>query len=168
MRINRLPASKSRRYAGPPNRLPEMVWVMVLVCLLVNLAPVAHAQEPLGLSEAIKFMLANHPLISSQGSAEHAAAQRIRQAQAGRLPSVSYSESIHAGNNPVYVFGSLLEQHRFGAANFALESLNNPDPLVNFSSVFSAEQVVYDGRRTATQIQMADTGLKIKIGRAHV
>ena len=32
---------------------------------------------------------------------------------AGKLPKVNYSESFTRGDNPVYVFGSLLTQHQF-------------------------------------------------------
>ena len=68
---------------------------------------------------------------------------------------------MQLGTNPVYVFGSLLEQHRFQEHNFDLQSLNRPDPLWNFSTQLSAEQVVFDGFRTRDRVELARTSLSM-------
>jgi outer membrane protein TolC len=67
-------------------------------------------------------------------------------------------ESFQSGNNPVYVFGALLTQRQFSAANFGLEKLNRPDPLNNFQSLVSAEQLVYDFGGLKNQVKAAETG----------
>jgi hypothetical protein len=41
------------------------------------------------------------------------------------------TETVQRGNRPVFVFGSLLSQRRFTAANFALPALNHPDPITS-------------------------------------
>ena len=43
------------------------------------------------------------------------------------------SETWQRGNQPVFVFGSLLNQRRFTAADFALDALNHPDAIDNFA-----------------------------------
>ena len=42
------------------------------------------------------------------------------------------------------VFGSLLAQRRFTAADFALDALNHPDAIDNFRSAVAVEQLVFD------------------------
>jgi outer membrane protein TolC len=62
---------------------------------------------------------------------------------------VDYLESWQRGDNPVFVFSSLLMQQRFSAANFDIATLNNPSPLVNYRGAFAVEQPVFDSARLA-------------------
>ncbi len=78
-----------------------------------------------------------------------AAQARVRLATAAYLPKLSFDHTFTRGNNPVYVFGSLLTQRRFTLENFALDRLNVPPPLNNFQNRFSATQSVYDFGRTS-------------------
>jgi outer membrane protein TolC len=89
------------------------------------------------------------------------AGNREAEAKAGRTPKITVSEVVTAGNNPVFVFGSLLEQARFTAANFDLHSLNNPSPLANFRSVVSASMPLYDGSRTTSRIDQSRIGKQV-------
>ncbi len=49
------------------------------------------------------------------------------------------------GNDPVFVFGTRLRQQIFTAADFALNTLNTPTPIGNFSSRFSGQWSLFDG-----------------------
>jgi outer membrane protein len=69
----------------------------------------------------------------------------VTQARAGYLPRVDVTESWQRGNQPVFVFSSLLSQRHFTAANFALPALNHPEPLDNFRSAVTVEQPLFDG-----------------------
>ena len=71
---------------------------------------------------------------------------------------MQYQESFQSGNNPVYVFGALLTQRQFSAQNFAIDSLNRPDPLNNFQSRVTAEQLIYDFGGLKNSIKAADLG----------
>jgi outer membrane protein TolC len=44
----------------------------------------------------------------------------------------------------VFVFGSLLSQRRFTAANYAIPSLNHPEPVTNTRTAVALEQPVFD------------------------
>jgi len=72
------------------------------------------------------------------------------------LPKVNYSESWTRSDNPVFVFSSLLTQNQFGAQNFQVGSLNNPDFLNNFQSQVTADQVLYDAGQTKHAIRSAE------------
>ncbi len=116
------------------------------------------AQAPLTLPEAVKLALTHHPSLEAAAARVQAAESRIAQARAGWLPRATYMEGFQGGNNPVFVFGSLLTQHQFTAANFNLSSLNRPDALSNFQSQVSVDQVVYDFGATRGAVQSARIG----------
>ncbi len=68
----------------------------------------------------------------------------MKQAQSLLLPHIEFSESATRGNDPVYVFGTKLRQQRFTVADFALNQLNTPTPISNFSSRFAGEWNLFD------------------------
>ena len=84
-------------------------------------APLA-AQEALTLRQAVDLALRSNPLVAAADAGEKEADSRIREARSGYLPRVQFSESHQRGNNPVFVFSSLLTQHQFGPGNFAVTS----------------------------------------------
>jgi outer membrane protein TolC len=67
----------------------------------------------------------------------------------------------------VFVFGSLLNQGQFGESNFAISSLNNPDPLNNFQSRFSVQQVLFDSWRTKRAVRAARLGSEMAAEEQH-
>ena len=113
------------------------------------------AQEALSLRQAVDLALRSNPLVAAAGAGEKEAEARIRQARSGYLPRVQFSESLQRGNNPVFVFSSLLTQHQFTQANFALGPLNRPDALSNYQSRLTVEQVLFDSRRTSRSVEAA-------------
>jgi outer membrane protein len=121
-----------------------------LVVAALWLATPAAAQTPLSLTEAIARARVQNPDAGSTAAAEREAAQRITQARAGYWPKVDVSESWQRGNQPVFVFSSLLAQRQFTAADFALGALNHPDALDNFRSALMVEQSLFDGATGAT------------------
>jgi outer membrane protein TolC len=128
---------------------------------ILTQTPPSMAQRTLTLPQAVRIALEQHPTLQASEAAEDGAAQRVAAARAEYFPSIDYAESMQWGNNPVYVFGSLLEQHRFRQSNFALQSLNRPDALTNFSSQLVAEQMLFDGNRTRGRLRGAQLGLEM-------
>jgi outer membrane protein TolC len=128
-------------------------------CVLVvtlGLAAPAVAQTPLTVTEAIARARANNPDAGASAAAEREAVQRLTQARAGYLPKVDVAESWQRGNQPVFVFSSLLAQRQFTAADFALDALNHPDAVDNFRSAVMIEQSLFDG---ATRASVAAAGV---------
>jgi len=83
---------------------------------------------------------------------------QLKEARAGWFPLLQFSETFTRGNNPVYVFGSLLEQARFTQANFSLPALNNPEPLSNFRTAIILRQTLFDQLQTYTRVTQARLG----------
>ena len=72
-------------------------------------------------------------------------------------------ESFQSSNNPVFAFGSLLNQRRFAESNFRIDSLNNPGFVNNFQTVVSAGQTVYDGGAVKAQVRAAEVGRELNV-----
>ena len=135
----------------------RFVMALALGLSTVTSFPLA-AQEPLSLRQAAETALRSHPALEAAEAGRDESEAGIRQARAGYLPRVDFSESWQRGNNPVFVFGSLLNQGQFGESNFAISSLNNPDPLNNFQSRFGVQQVLFDSWRTKRAVRAARLG----------
>lgn len=103
------------------------------------------AGQPVTLTEAVEIALKNNPAIAASSSYAEAVRQGIATAEAARYPKLDFTEGFTRGNNPVYVFGTLLTQQRFTADDFALNSLNRPHALDNFATQFSGSVPLWDG-----------------------
>ncbi len=126
--------------------------------LFLVLAAPLFAQAPLSLRDAVHLALRDNRSLAEAASSVQAAAARIDQARSARLPKVNYSESFTRGNNPVYVFSSLLTQHQFGLENFNIGPLNRPDALNHFQSQLTVDQVLYDAGQTGVAARSASLG----------
>ncbi len=111
----------------------------------------------LELDDAVDKALANNPQTKVSDSRLKVADLKIKEAKTGRQPFMQFSQSVIQSNNPVFVFGSLLEQGRFGASNFAVDSLNNPNGLTNFRSLVSGRMPLFDQRQTKARVDLAST-----------
>jgi outer membrane protein TolC len=127
-----------------------------LLVATFGLAAPAVAQTPLTVTAAIARARAHNPDAGASAAAEREAVERLTQARAGYLPKVDVAESWQRGNQPVFVFSSLLAQRQFTAADFALNALNHPDAVDNFRSAVVIEQSLFDG---ATRASVAAAGI---------
>jgi outer membrane protein len=130
---------------------------MRLATLVVLWLPL-WSQTQLSLQDAVRLALEKHPAVEAAAAAQRAATARLEQARSGYLPKLHYAESWQRSNNPVFVFGSLLTQHRFTEQNFALGPLNRPDFLNNFQSQLTVEQMLWDGGLTRAATRSAELG----------
>jgi len=127
-----------------------------LALVIVTSGWTSAAQEPLTLRQAIDEALGQSPeaAIARAGDQEAKAASTLARTQL--LPQLNFTEDISRGNDPVYAFGTRLRQHQFTQANFALNELNFPQPLGNFSSRLSGSWMVFDSFKTQKEIHRAD------------
>ena len=121
----------------------------------------AEAQESqrassLTLQLAVRIALEKNPERKAALADTKAAAADIKEARSFLLPHVTFSETVTRGNNPVYVFGSKLNQQRFTAADFSLNSLNTPLPLNNYSSRFGGTWNLFDSFASWRSVKRAE------------
>src|SRR5688572_2761474 len=112
----------------------------------------------LTLIRAVEIALHKNPRTEATDAGRTLAEAQLQEARSGRKPLLQASEKFTNSNNPVFVFGSLLEQGRFGPNNFAIDSLNNPDPLSNFRSALAVRFPLFDQRQTETRVAQAKIG----------
>ena len=115
--------------------------------------------QTLTLREAVNEALARNPAVYAVDARKAGAEAREKEARAARIPRVDLSESVTRGNNPVFVFGSLLEQGEFAPRHFDPGFLNAPPALTNFRAALSARYPVFDRFRTDTAIRQSRNGV---------
>src|SRR5574337_781319 len=108
--------------------------------------------ETLTLEQAVQLALGKNPELRAVEDGASAARARVGQAQAARYPRVDFAQGFTRGNNPVYVFGTLLTQRQFTQANFALSSLNAPTPLDNFQTRLEGAMLLFDSGRSLLRV----------------
>ncbi|HLF82938.1 MAG TPA: TolC family protein [Blastocatellia bacterium] len=144
---------------------------MVLSAVLVQLYPgqlikvraqgrssVQTASDGLTLPGAIEIALRSNPMIRATSAGREMADAQVGEARASRSPLLQLGETFIRSNNPVFVFGSLLEQGRFGPQNFDPHVLNNPDSLGNFRSSITFRLPLFDQKQSDTRISQARIG----------
>jgi outer membrane protein TolC len=99
---------------------------------------------PLTLQQAVQIALEKNPERKAALADTRAASADVKEARSFLLPHAMFSETATVGNDPVYVFGSKLRQHRFTAADFSLTTLNMPPPFGNFATRFGGTWNLFD------------------------
>jgi outer membrane protein TolC len=130
---------------------------IALTALLTAFAGVTAApgQTSLTLEDAIARAQGETADARALASSIAEADARVQRAQAGFWPRVDVTETVQRGNQPVFVFSSLLAQRRFAAADFAIPALNHPDPVTNTRTGVAIEQPVFDAGLTRLGVQAA-------------
>jgi outer membrane protein TolC len=137
-------------------RLPRICWPLPVCALLLAALPgTARAQQTISLEQAVRLALDKNPSLQAAEESAKAAEARVGQARSAWAPRLDFNQDFTRGNNPVYVFGTLLTQRRFTAANFALGSLNAPTPVDNFATRLEGKIMLFDSRRTLLQVHEA-------------
>jgi outer membrane protein TolC len=116
----------------------------------------AAAQEPLTLRQAIDKALGQSPeaQIARANNQDASAAATLARTQL--MPQLNFTEDISRGNDPVYAFGTRLRQRQFTQADFALNALNFPQPIGDFSTRFSGSWTGFDSFKMQREIHRAD------------
>jgi len=127
-----------------------------LALMLLTSAAAPFAQEPLTLRQAIEQALGHSPQAAMARADGEDAKAASAQARTALLPQLNFTEDMSRGDDPVYAFGSRLRQRRFTQADFAVNALNRPDPIGNFSTRLSGSWMVFDSLKTERQIRRAD------------
>ena len=119
--------------------------LLILACLFPGSpTPEATAQTLLSLPDAIARAREHNLDARGAALAEAEAGHRAEQARAGYFPRVDLAETWQRGDQPVFVFSSLLAQRDFAAENFAIQALNYPSATDNFRLALMVEQALFD------------------------
>src|SRR5258707_13651862 len=128
-------------------------WLALIGCLF---PAGTRAQEPLTLRQAIQLALKRNPAVDAARATAEEANAGARLARTQYLPQMAFTEDISRGDDQVYVFGTRLRQQQFTQADFALDSLNKPEPIGNFATRISGGWLLFDSFRTQKLVQGAN------------
>lgn len=131
----------SRAVAAPPSPVPQ-----------------DQTAPGLTLAQAVAMALRQNPAARATETGKRIAEAQLKEARAARWPLLQFTETFTRSNNPVFVFGSLLEQHSFGAQNFDVGLLNNPEALNNFRTALNLRVPLFDQWEAGTRIAQAGIG----------
>lgn len=120
------------------------------LCLRV---PSVQAEHLTALADAA---LARSPGLKAAQAQREAARSGLSAARMHRLPRLSAQSNWTRGDQPVFVFGSLLQQGRFTASNFALNSLNDPSYLSNIHSSLDVGLPLFSAYEVSTAVRLQE------------
>jgi outer membrane protein len=109
----------------------------------------------LTLSEAVHIAVGQNPIINAARHQVDANASKVQQANAWLYPQVDFTETFNRTNNPMWAFGTKLNQEAISQNDFDPDKLNDPDGINNFASAVSVQWPVYRGGQTRISIKQA-------------
>ena len=136
--------------------ISRMFRALGLFLLLCMGASAASAQEPLTIRQAVDQALGQSPQAAIAHAGDQEAKSAATMARTQLLPHLNFTEDISRGDDPVYAFGTRLRQGQFTQADFALDALNHPPSIGNFSTRFSGSWTAFDSFKTQREIHSAD------------
>ncbi|HWR16324.1 MAG TPA: TolC family protein [Terriglobales bacterium] len=129
--------------------------ILYLLLVVVTVPAAAQTVTGLGLPDAVAIALEKNPARKMAVADSQMAKAQVSLAKSSYFPRVSFTETATLGNDPVYAFGTRLRQARFTQADFALDRLNYPDPISNFSTKLGGQWNVFDFFQKNFQIRQA-------------
>jgi len=136
--------------------ISRMFRALGLSLLLCMGASAASAQEPLTIRQAVDQALGQSPQAAIARAGDQEAKSAATMARTQLLPHLNFTEDISRGDDPVYAFGTRLRQGQFTQADFALDALNHPPSIGNFSTRFSGSWTAFNSFKTQREIHSAD------------
>ena len=83
----------------------------------------------LSLSEAIQRAVHNNPQLEFAQQKISAAEHSVTQSKSGYYPQINFSEKFNRTNNPMWAFGTKLNQSRIRQQDFNPDLLNDPEQV---------------------------------------
>ncbi|MDE2039793.1 MAG: TolC family protein [Elusimicrobia bacterium] len=136
--------------------------VLLAILLAASLPPAlcaAPAAQRWSLTQAVEEVLSASPELAQARERREAAAAGLAQARLEALPRLTARAQVARGDDPVYVFSSLLQQRRFEARNFALDALNHPGDLTAIHGALELGLPLFTAYALTTERLKARAGL---------
>jgi outer membrane protein TolC len=115
----------------------------------------------LSYQEAVQQMMSHNPALAQRSLQTEVSRKEWLSSKAAYLPHIDFQQTFTHSNNPVFVFGTLLNQRQFTEANFSIDALNHPDKISDISSRFQLSWLIYDFGRRENEIGSAEGGYRI-------
>lgn len=135
-------------------------WIKIALVASMAYGTLSWAED-ITFRQALDQMMEQNPVLNQRKLGAEISKRQRNQAKAAYLPQIDFMQSWSRSNNPVYVFGTLLNQERFGPANFAIDELNHPSELSDFSSRFQMGWLLFDFGKRESQMDSSETRYRI-------
>ena len=109
----------------------------------------------LTIAEAVDKAVSHNPRLQAAQFQSLSAQEKIIQARSGALPQVYFQEQVNRTTNPMWAFGTKLNQESITTEDFNSDRLNDPDAITNYASRLSVTWPVYDSGQTWYGLQQA-------------
>lgn len=120
-----------------------MLTMLLVVFFFVATDPSRAEGQSFSLTDAVLYALEHNHEILADRNAVAAKRDEVGIARSALLPKVFFDERYLRTNNPTYAFMARLNQGRFTQQDFAIDSLNNPNPVDDFQTLFGIEQSLF-------------------------
>lgn len=125
------------------------------------------ALRPIALEEALRTARRNNADLLRQGASVEAARAEARSASAPLMPALSAETGWMRTSDPVGAFGTRLRQGTFGPENLAIDALNDPTPVEDWSTTLGlrwgvASPTAWAGRASARQAARAQAWREVR------
>ena len=127
-------------------RYPPPIAALVVGLLCAVTVPAAGQGADtlrVGLADALALARERHPAVVQAVAERRARDADVLAGAAAFTPRIDAQLGLVRSDDPVAVFGGRLRQARFGEADFALDALNRPLPLTDFSTTLSIQQPLF-------------------------
>ncbi len=128
-------------------------WAMWIMTIIIY--PVHGQAAELTLAQAVDRAITHNPGLQAAQFQTLSAREKIIQARSGTLPQVYFQEQINRTTNPMWAFGTKLNQESIAAADFEPSRLNDPDAITNYSTTVAVNWPIYDSGQTWYGVQQA-------------
>lgn len=132
-----------------------------LMTLILSLLAAAASAQEFSFQDAVREMLGENPRLAQTRLQSDASRSQVGEVKAAYWPQLDFVQSWAYSNNPVYAFGTLLNQQRFSAADFSLDAINHPNPLSDVSSQLQVSWLLFDFGKRESRIDAAESGYRI-------
>jgi len=142
-------------------KLPTGLLFIFIVTAFLSFSFSLHASaetvslSPLTFKEFYQKVLAYYPKLKQQDANVNLAIARKLQAVSGFLPRIQGNTSVSRGDDPVFVFGSLLHEGAFTSDNFELDRLNTPKPHTTYNVSLEGQMPIFDAFQTISRVRSA-------------
>ncbi|NIA08979.1 MAG: TolC family protein [Nitrospiraceae bacterium] len=137
------------------------IWISlaVIAALIFSVSDVwADKARPLDLKTALETAVSLNSSLKQVMSRYRSAKAKVDAAMSAFFPKLNLNLSLSRSNNPVYAFGSKLNQASFTAQDFQLDVLNDPDYRTNWQTRFVLTQPIFNQGKEYIGYKMSKVG----------
>ena len=133
---------------------------LAVIAAVIFSVPVVWADRarPLDLKTALETAVSLNPSLKQVMSRYRSAKAKVDAAMSAFFPKLNLNLSLNRSNNPVYAFGSKLNEASFTSQDFQLDVLNDPGYRTNWQTRFVLTQPIFNQGREYIGYKMSKVG----------